>query len=310
MHIAMNTTPQLTATADAALTAGVGLKPEHYEAALAAGDAGLWFEVHAENYMVDGGPRLAWLAAIAEQHPISLHGVALSLAADCAPDAAHLKRLRALIDRFKPALVSEHLAWNTWGGAYYPDLLPVPRTRAALSRILDNVMRAQDALGLRLSIENPSHYLRFTDAGNCGHDYGEIDFLASLAQRSGCGLLLDVNNVFVSANNLGYSASDYIDAFPVEFVTEVHLAGHTPDPTLGNALLIDSHDAPVCADVWTLYGRLLGRGERHGIALPTLIERDGQVPAFEELLRERALAHAMLTLPAREEAREGTEVCA
>lgn len=283
MHTAMKTKHT------AGLGAGLGLKPEHYEAALACDAPGLWLEVHAENYMVEGGPRLAWLEAIARRHPISLHGVALSLAADCAPDAAHLKRLRALIERFKPQLVSEHLAWNTWGGAYYPDLLPVPRTRAALARVADNVARAQDALGRRLSIENPSHYLRFEE-----HEYGETDFLAELARRSGCGLLLDVNNVFVSANNLGYSAEDYVDAFPAELVTEVHLAGHARDPELGGALLIDSHDAPVCADVWTLYGRLVGRiGPR-----PTLIERDGQVPAFDALLQERALAHAMLTLPA------------
>jgi len=237
-------------------------------------------------------PRLAWLEAIAGRHPISLHGVALSLAADGAPDAAHLRRLRALIERFKPALVSEHLAWNNRGGAYYPDLLPVPRTREALARMADNVARAQDALGVRLSIENPSHYLRFEQ-----HEYSETEFLAALARRTGCGLLLDVNNVFVSANNLGYSAEQYIDEFPAELVTEVHLAGHARDPELGGLLLIDSHDAPVCADVWTLYGRLTGRiGPR-----PTLIERDGQVPAFEELLRERALAHAMLMPPLREE---------
>jgi uncharacterized protein (UPF0276 family) len=280
------------------LTAGLGLKPEHYAAALACEEEGAWFEVHAENYMVDGGPRLAWLDAIGAQHPLSLHGVALSLAADSAPDAAHVKRLRTLIDRFKPALVSEHLAWNQWGGAYYPDLLPVPRTRQALLRIADNVSRAQDALGVRLSIENPSHYLRFDDTGNLRHELGEIEFLAELARRTGCGLLLDVNNVFVSANNLGYSAEQYVDEFPADLITEVHLAGHTRDPQLGDALLIDSHDAPVCADVWTLHGRLLERiGPR-----PTLIERDGQVPAFEELLRERALAHAMLMLPLREEA--------
>lgn len=269
------------------LTAGLGLKPQHYDEALACAAPGFWVEAHAENYMVDGGPRLAWLDAVRARHPVSLHGVALSLAADCAPDAAHLQRLRTLADHIEPALISEHLAWNNWGGAYYPDLLPVPRTRAALQRIAGNVARTQDALKRRIAVENPSHYLRFEE-----HEYGEIEFLAELARLSGCGLLLDVNNVYVSARNLGFSANDYVDAFPGELVTEVHLAGHAADPQLGEALLIDSHDAPVCADVWALHARLVERiGPR-----PTLIERDGEVPAFATLMQERARAHAVLEL--------------
>ncbi|HQZ46434.1 MAG TPA: DUF692 domain-containing protein [Usitatibacteraceae bacterium] len=270
------------------LTAGLGLKPEHYEQALACPAAGLWFEVHPENYLVDGGPRLRWLAAIRDRHPVSLHGVALSLAADAPPDAGHLKRLAALADCIEPALVSEHLAWSTWRGAYHPDLLPFPRTGEALARIADNVSRAQDALRRPIAIENPSHYLRVD-----GHEWAEIDFLAELARRTGCGLLLDVNNVFVSAANLGFSAEDYLDAFPGEAVREIHLAGHSRDPDLGERLLIDSHDAPVCAQVWALHERLVARiGPR-----PTLVERDDHLPPFEELLAERDRAHAALAHP-------------
>ena len=172
------------------LDAGLGLKPQHYDAALACSTAGLWFEVHPENYMVAGGPRLAWLEAIRGKHPVSLHGVALSLAADAEPDTTHLKRLAELARRVEPALISEHLAWSTWRGAYHPDLLPFPRTNEALARITDNVSRTQDALQRRIAIENPSHYLRLD-----GHEWNETDFLQELARRTGCGLLLDVKTV-------------------------------------------------------------------------------------------------------------------
>jgi uncharacterized protein (UPF0276 family) len=272
------------------LSAGLGLKPQHYEDALAAPAGGLWFEVHPENYMVDGGPRLAWLDAIRGRHPISLHGVGLSLAADASPDAAHLRRFAGLVERFEPALISEHLAWSSWRGAYHPDLLPFPRTNEALSRLVDNLDRVQQALGRRVAIENPSHYLRID-----GHEFDEIAFLAELARRSGCGLLLDVNNVFVSARNLGFAPEAYIDAFPGERVDEVHLAGHAADPSLGEALLIDSHDAPVSPAVWRLYERLIARiGAR-----PTLIERDDNLPAFATLQRERRQAEAVLRAPER-----------
>ncbi len=270
------------------LTAGLGLKPAHYEDARACPAAGLWFEVHPENYLVEGGPRLAWLHAIRERHPLSLHGVGLSLAADAPPDATHLGRLRALADRVEPALVSEHLAWSSWRGAYHPDLLPFPRTSEALARIAANVAATQEALGRRIAIENPSHYLRMD-----GHEWGEIDFLAELARRTGCGLLLDVNNVFVSAMNLDFSPADYVDAFPAEAVIEIHLAGHSHDPALGERLLVDSHDAPVSEEVWALHERVVARiGPR-----PTLIERDDRIPGFEVLLAERERAHATLEVP-------------
>ncbi|QBK05506.1 DUF692 domain-containing protein [Hylemonella gracilis] len=280
-----------------ALGAGLGLKPQHYADARDASDPGLWFEVHPENYLVEGGPRLAWLEAVRARHPLSLHGVSLSLAADAPPDPAQLARLAHLAARVQPALVSEHLAWSTWNGHYHPDLLPFPRTHAALARIAGNVARVQDALGRRIAIENPSHYLRIE-----GHDWGEIDFLAELVRRSGCGLLLDVNNVQVGAHNLGYDAIAYLDAFPAEAVLEIHLAGHrhdegqtaraVEDDGTGTAsvLLIDSHDTPVAESVWALYERLITRiGPR-----PTLIERDDAIPPFAELLAEARRAADLL----------------
>ena len=267
------------------LSAGLSLKPEYYEQSHACSADGLWFEVHPENYMVAGGPRLAWLKTIRARHPLSLHGVALSLAADAEPDPNHLQRLAQLVQRFEPALVSEHLAWSTWRGAYHPDLLPFPRTTYALARIAANIGRAQDVLQRPIAIENPSHYLHIE-----GHEFSEIEFLTELARRTGCRLLLDVNNVYVSANNMGFDAQSYLDCFPAALVAEIHLAGHTQDPKLGTALLVDSHDAPVDAAVWQLYERLIARiGPR-----PTLIERDGNLPAFDELLAERTHADAVL----------------
>ena len=270
------------------LTAGLSLKPQHYDAALACPADGLWFEVHPENYMVAGGPRRAWLEAIRARHAISLHGVALSLAADAEPDPAHLARLSELARRIEPALISEHLAWSTWRGAYHPDLLPFPRSTNALARIADNVCRAQEALQRRIAIENPSHYLRID-----GHEWDEIEFLSELARRTGCGLLLDVNNAYVSARNLGGSAEAYIDGFPGDLVVEIHLAGHAPDANLGDALLVDTHDAPVAPEVWMLYARLIRRiGAR-----PTLIERDDKLPDFATLFAERQRADAVLRTP-------------
>lgn len=265
--------------------AGVGLKPQHYAEALAAPADGLWFEVHAENYMAAGGPRLAWLDAIAQHKPISIHGVGLSLAADEAPDEGHLAALRRLVDRCRPVLVSEHLAWSMRQGVYVPDLLPFPRTHAALERIAANLGRMQDALGRQVLIENPSLYLPLA-----GHELGEVDFLERLARRTGCGLLVDVNNIYVSANNLHRSAEAYVDAVPADLVGEIHLAGHAADERLGAALLIDTHGAPVAEPVWRLYERLIRRiGPR-----PTLIERDDDIPPFAELMAERGRAEAVL----------------
>jgi uncharacterized protein (UPF0276 family) len=266
-------------------TAGVSLKPQHYAEVLKASAAGLWFEVHPENYMCDGGPRLAWLEAIRQQHPLSLHGVGLSLAADEDPAPGHLAALKRLADRFEPFVMSEHLAWSQRGDVYHPDLLPFPRSREALDRVVANVSRAQDALGRRLLIENPSLYMPIK-----GHEFGEVEFLTELVRRSGCGLLVDVNNIHVSANNLGFSAEAYVDAIPAGVIGEIHLAGSAPDENIGDALLIDTHGEPVSDAVWTLYERLVARiGAR-----PTLIERDDNIPAFAALLEERDIAAGIM----------------
>ncbi len=267
------------------LTAGLGLKPAHFAEALADTSAGLWLEVHPENHLVDGGPRLAWLQAVGERHPLSLHGVSMSLAGFDRPDPSHLLRLSALVQQLNPALVSEHLAWCTWGGQVLPDLLPFVRDDAALARTAAHIDEAQQALGRRIAIENPSHYITLP-----GHTWREPDFMNELVRRTGCGLLLDVNNVFVSAHNLGFDAARMLRAYDADAVMEIHLAGHHADPQLGAQLLIDGHDTPVSEAVWQLYADLITDiGPR-----PTLIERDDQLPDFATLMRERNRAHALL----------------
>lgn len=263
--------------------AGLSFKPEHLEEALAWPAADLWFEVHAENYMVAGGPRLAMLDALRSERPLSLHGVGMSLAGATDPDPDHLDALQRLVDRFEPAIVSEHLAWSRLEGRCYPDLLPVPRTDEVLTRLAANIGRVQDALGRTILIENPSHYLDLR-----GHQWSETSFLAELARRTGCGLLIDVNNVVVGANNLGFDPSEWLDSIPAKLVGEIHLAGHSLDAE--GSLLIDSHDEPVSEEVWHLCERFVRRiGAR-----PTLIERDGNLPPFATLMAERNRAQAIL----------------
>lgn len=269
-------------------TAGLSFKPIHFEQAMACPAAGLWFEVHAENYMVDGGPRLAMLHALRQRFPLSFHGVGLSLAGADEPDPTHLARFKRLIDRFEPFLVSEHLAWSRHDGTCFPDLLPFPRTNEALTIIARNIDVVQEALGRQILIENPSLYLQLD-----GHEWPESLFLAELVKRTGCGLLIDVNNVFVSATNLGFNPISYLDALPRGVIGEIHLAGHSQDPVLGRSLLIDSHDAPIAEDVWRLYDWLLaGCGANRP---PTLIERDDDIPEFDVLLAERKRAAGMMT---------------
>jgi uncharacterized protein (UPF0276 family) len=266
-------------------SAGLGFKPEYFDEALACPAAGLWFEIHAENYMVEGGPRLAMLDALRSRHPVSVHGVGLSLAADALPDAAHLARLANLVKRVGPFIVSEHLAWSFWGGSYFPDLLPFPRTREALNRIARNIEITQTVLGRRILIENPSLYAQLD-----GHEESESEFLSELARRTGCGLLVDVNNAYVSSRNLGFDPGQYLAALPAEAIGEIHLAGHTADGADSDALLIDTHGAPVAEPVWELYSKLIARiGHR-----PTLIERDTDLPPFAELDAERARADRIL----------------
>jgi hypothetical protein len=263
--------------------AGLGFKPQHFHEAVASPAAGLWFEVHAENYMVAGGPRLAMLEMLRVDHALSLHGVGMSLAGAAEPDADHLAALKRLVERYQPSLVSEHLAWSRLDGRCFPDLLPVPRTNEVLARCAANIGRVQDALGRQILIENPTHYLKLSD-----HSWSETSFLAELARRSGCGLLIDVNNVAVGAHNVGFDAAAWLDAIPAKYIEEIHLAGHSVDAE--GSLLIDSHDQPVSERVWSLYEGLVARiGPR-----PTLIERDGNVPAFAELMGERQRAQAVI----------------
>ena len=273
-------------------TAGLSFKPVHYDQAMACPAAGLWFEVHAENYMVDGGPRLAMLKALRQHFPLSFHGVGLSLAGIDEPDRDHLVRFKRLIDRFEPFLVSEHLAWSRHDGTSFPDLLPFPRTNEALDVIARNIDMTQSAFGRQILIENPSLYMQLD-----GHEWPESLFLGELVKRTGCGLLIDVNNVFVSATNLGFNPISYLDALPRGVIGEIHLAGHSPDPLLGEALLIDSHDAPISEEVWRLYDWLLASCGSD--CPPTLIERDDQIPAFDMLLAERDRAACMMTRECR-----------
>ena len=263
--------------------AGLGFKPQHFHEAVASPAADLWFEVHAENYMVAGGPRLAMLETLRHERPLSLHGVGMSLAGAADPDPDHLNALKRLVDRFEPALVSEHLAWSRLDGRCFPDLLPVPRTNEVLARCAANIGRVQDALGRQILIENPTHYLALRD-----HSWSETSFLAELARRSGCGLLIDVNNVAVGAHNLGYDPVAWLDEIPAKHIGEIHLAGHSLDAE--GTLLIDSHDEPVSEPVWDLHAKLVERIGRR----PTLIERDGNVPSFAELMAERSRAQAQI----------------
>ncbi|MCP5151686.1 MAG: DUF692 domain-containing protein [Chromatiales bacterium] len=269
--------------------AGVGFKPAHAAAIDAGPAAGVapavhWFEVHAENYMVAGGPRLRQLEALRERFPLSLHGVGLSLGGIEPPDHGHLAALRSLADRIEPGLVSEHLAWSSDQGVYLADLLPVPRTRTALARLVEGIERTQDALGRRILIENPSSYLELP-----GGEMSEPVLLAEVARRSGCGLLVDVNNVYVSACNLGFDPAAYVDALPATSIEEIHLAGHHVEHDGTEVLLVDTHGAPVAEAVWALYARLVARvGPR-----PTLVEWDTDVPAWETLEAEARRADAV-----------------
>jgi hypothetical protein len=264
----------------------VGYKPQHFSEILAAPGAVGWLEVHAENYLGAGGRPLAQLRHLAERFAISVHGVGLSIGGEAPLDEHHLARLKQLCDWLQPARFSEHLAWSTHGDAFLNDLLPLPYTTATLDRVVRHIDRVQEVLGRRMLLENPSSYLAFAET-----EMGEIDFLAEVARRSGCGLLLDVNNVHVSAVNQRMSAEAYVDAFPLELVGELHLGGHHEDvDDTGAPLLIDSHAAPVDGRVWTLYRRVIARGG----AKPTLIEWDDDVPDWPALAAEAALAAAVL----------------
>ncbi|MGE0499630.1 MAG: DUF692 domain-containing protein [Rhizobiaceae bacterium] len=272
---------------------GVGLKPEHYRTILeTAPDIG-FFEVHAENYMGAGGPPHRYLTEVRERYPLSLHGVGLSIGADRPLDRSHLNRLKGLIERYQPGLFSEHLAWSTHDTAYFDDLLPVPYTEESLSRVVSHIDEVQEALGRQILLENPSTYLAFAES-----TYSEIDFIAEIARRTGCGLLLDVNNVHVASTNQQWDPIRYIDEYPLTSVQEIHLAGYTPEADeKGRPLLIDTHDRPVDAVVWELYEHTIARLG----PVPTLIEWDANVPAWPELKAEAERAEAIMFAAGRKD---------
>ncbi|MEX0943282.1 MAG: DUF692 domain-containing protein [Pseudomonadales bacterium] len=263
---------------------GVSLKPEYFSGAAALLEENIWFEVHPENYMIEGGPRLKGLMDAAARFPISFHGVGASLGGPTLTPTEHIRELGRLIERVEPASISEHAVWSGVPGQYFAELLPLPRTREAMWRLVDGIDYFQEMLGRSILIENPSNYLPFIS------EMDEPEFLNEVAKRTGCGLLLDVNNVFVSSNNCGIDPQAYIRTIDRDLVGEIHVAGHTPDEIHGSRLLIDSHAAPVAESVWHLLDVALD----HLGPVPVLIERDANLPAFEELLEEKRHADRLL----------------
>ncbi|MBE1283191.1 MAG: DUF692 family protein [Rhodobacteraceae bacterium] len=270
---------------------GVGYKPQHFTQLLETPGPVQWLEIHAENYMGDGGRPLAQLRHLSEQFPISVHGVGLSIGGEGPLDADHLARLRHLVGWLNPASFSEHLAWSTHDSHFLNDLLPLPYTNITLQRITDHIDQLQEVIGRRMLLENPSSYLAFSES-----TWSEPDFLREVASRTGCGLLLDVNNVFVSATNLDFSPQGYIDAFPLEHVAEIHLGGHDEDhDDHGKPLLIDSHGREVANPVWALLDYTLNRSGPK----PVLIEWDTDVPDWPILAAEAdRAAQALDRIPA------------
>ncbi len=269
------------------VSAGVGFKPEHLGDILAAAQPIGFFEIHAENYMGAGGPPHAQLGALRERYALSVHGVGLSIGSTAPLDRDHLMRVKRLCDRYAPASFSEHLAWSSHDGVYFNDLLPLPYTERTLARVAEHVDEVQTVLGRQLLLENPSTYIRFAES-----TIPEVDFLAEISSRTGCGLLLDINNVFVSATNHGTQPLAYLEKFPFDRVNEIHLGGHDVDTDdAGAPLLIDTHRTSVAAGVWTLYRHVI---DRHG-AIPTLIEWDNDVPDWPTLRAEAAAARDILS---------------
>jgi uncharacterized protein (UPF0276 family) len=272
-------------------SAGVGYKPAHFRDLIAAPQPIGFVEIHAENYMGAGGPPHAQLGALRERYELSVHGVGLSIGSMRPLDRDHLARLRTLCERYAPASFSEHLAWSSHGEVYLNDLLPLPYTEKTLSAVIDHVDAVQTALGRQMLLENPSTYLRFAES-----TIDEVDFLAEVSKRSGCGLLLDINNVFVSAQNHATSPLAYLDAFPLDRVGEIHLGGHHQETDdAGAPLLIDSHGAPVADPVWSLYADVIARTG----PLPTLIEWDNDVPDWRILRAEAVVAGDILSAARR-----------
>ncbi|BBL57998.1 MNIO family bufferin maturase [Methylomonas koyamae] len=273
------------ANASIPAAAGIGLRSPHYRDALASPAKPAWLEVHSENYFGAGGAPLRILESLRRDYPLSLHGVGMSLGSADSLDWRHLRQLQQLIDRFEPALVSEHLSWSAFGGRYLNDLAPLAYTESALDEWGRRVSQAQDFLSRQLLLENPSSYLQF----ECG-DYSEAEFLSQLARRSGCGILLDVNNLYLSCQNHGWDALDYLLSLDAERIAEFHLAGHSRNRVGTSFILIDSHNGPVAEPVWQLFRMVLQLvGSR-----PTLIEWDADLPDWQTLVGQAARADRYL----------------
>jgi uncharacterized protein len=266
---------------------GVGFKPAHFPDILAVPQPLGFFEVHAENYMGAGGPPHAQLGALRERYALSVHGIGLSIGSMEPLDRDHLTRLKMLCERYAPESFSEHLAWSSHKDVYLNDLLPLPYTQQTLARVAEHIDEVQTALGRQMLLENPSTYIRFSESTIL-----EVDFLAELSKRTGCGLLLDINNVFVSAKNHSTQPLTYLDSFPFDQVKEIHLGGHDEEvDDVGALLLIDTHGSPIAEAVWTLYAHVIARTG----ALPTLIEWDNDVPDWPTLLAEAVAAQNILS---------------
>jgi len=271
--------------------AGVGFKPQHFRDVIAAPQPIGFFEVHAENYMGAGGPPHAQLGALRERYALSIHGVGLSIGSMQPLDRDHLARLKRVCDRYQPESFSEHLAWSSHDGIYFNDLLPLPYTPQTLTRVAEHIDEVQSALGRTMLLENPSSYVRLADS-----TIPEVDFIAEVSRRTGCGLLLDINNVFVSAKNNGTEPLAYLNSFPLGRVKEIHLGGHHEDADdTGAPLLIDDHGAPVADAVWTLYRHVIARTG----PLPTLVEWDNDIPDWQTLHAQALAAQTILTAAAQ-----------
>lgn len=265
--------------------AGIGLRSPHYQEIANNKPNIKWLEVHPENFFCDGGIALHMLERIRESYPVSCHGVGLSLGSTDDPDTTHLRKLKKFIDHINPALISEHISWSAVDGVFLNDLLPLPYTKEAVDVVSCNVLKTQDFLGRKILVENPSTYLEFN-----GQDMTEYEFLTEVVKKTGCGILLDVNNIYVSSQNHGLDAYEYLQNIPKNVVGEIHLAGHAQKDVEGKTILIDHHGDYVAGDVWDLYAqaiKLLG-------PIPTLIEWDTDIPELGELIKEAEKAQNIM----------------
>ncbi len=276
---------------------GIGLKAQHYQALLDTPNAIAWLEIHPENYMGAGGPPHRYLSALKERYPLSMHGVGMSLGSVDGVNTEHLQRLQQLVQRYEPESISEHVSWSHWNSIYLNDLLPLPYTQESLKVICNNIDKVQNTLGRRILIENPSTYIAFNS-----NEFSEPDFFSEIVKQCDCGLLLDINNVFVSASNNTFDPYEYINAFPLQHINEIHLAGHSVQQlSNGKDIRIDDHGSEVNDDVWQLFEHFLKLTQR---AIPTLIEWDTHVPALSTLLAqankaEKFIHHAITEKKAR-----------